>query len=115
MGHAGALVPGRKRAEADDDRRVDPSQGLEVAGWPHPKHQAGHTRGAVVRGDGVEHVRCARSNGFHRMGLLGAGSMSPLDRVIGRHAPYATSHDALDEDSGAQEDKCAMSAPARRK
>jgi multimeric flavodoxin WrbA len=38
------------------------------------------------------------------MGLIDAGERSQLDRMLGYYAPYATSHDALDADTGLQEE-----------
>ena len=38
------------------------------------------------------------------MVLIDAGPMSRLDRFIGYYEPYATSHEALDRDTGAQEE-----------
>ena len=38
------------------------------------------------------------------MGLIDAGAQAKLDRYIGYYQPYATSHDALDADSGVQEE-----------
>jgi hypothetical protein len=38
------------------------------------------------------------------MGLIDAGDRSQLDRMLGYYAPYATSHEALDSDTGLQEE-----------
>ena len=38
------------------------------------------------------------------MGLIGAGHLSQIGRYIGYMEPYATSHDALDEDDAVQEE-----------
>ena len=38
------------------------------------------------------------------MGLIDAGSRARLDRYIGYWKPYATSHDALDEDHAVREE-----------
>ena len=38
------------------------------------------------------------------MGLIDAGATSRLDRYIGYYEPYATSHDALDNDDGVQQE-----------
>ena len=38
------------------------------------------------------------------MDLIDAGPQSRLDRFIGYYAPYATSHQALDEDTGVQQE-----------
>jgi multimeric flavodoxin WrbA len=86
----------------------DPAQAntLELAGWPYPKHLAGRAYGVVVHGDvaGIEGVRHALCDWLDWMGLIDAGPQSRLDRFIGYYEPYATSHDALDEDSGVQQE-----------
>jgi multimeric flavodoxin WrbA len=82
------------------------AKALELAGWPYPKHLAGRAYGLVVHGDvaGIESVRRALADWLEWMGLIGSGNMSRLDRYIGYYQPYATSHDALDGDSGLHEE-----------
>jgi multimeric flavodoxin WrbA len=82
------------------------AKALELAGWPYPKHLAGRTYGLVVHGDvsGVENVRRALADWLNWMGLIPAGERSQLDRMLGYYAPYATSHEALDADTGLQEE-----------
>ena len=79
---------------------------IELAGWPYPKHLAGRVYGLVVHGDvaGVENQRRNLSDWLDWMGLIDAGSKARLDRYIGYYAPYATSHEALDRDTGVQEE-----------
>jgi multimeric flavodoxin WrbA len=74
---------------------------IELAGWSYPKHLAGRTYGLVVHGDvaAAESVRRALDDWLDWMGLIAAGSTALLDRYIGYYEPYATSHDALDEDA----------------
>ena len=38
------------------------------------------------------------------MGLIDAGFNARLDRMLGYYEPYATSHEALDRDTGLQEE-----------
>jgi len=82
------------------------AKALELAGWPYPKHLAGRAYGVVVHGDvaGIESVRRALCDWLDWMGLLDAGAMSRIDRFIGYYEPYATSHEALDRDTGVQEE-----------
>jgi multimeric flavodoxin WrbA len=82
------------------------AKAIELDGWPYPKHLAGRTYGVVVHGDvaGIEGVRRGLCDWLDWMGLIDAGPMARLDRFIGYYAPYATSHDALDEDSGVQQE-----------
>jgi multimeric flavodoxin WrbA len=82
------------------------AKALELAGWPYPKHLADRAYGVVVHGDvaGIEGVRRALCDWLDWMGLIDAGPMSRLDRFIGYYEPYATSHDALDEDRGVQQE-----------
>ena len=86
---------GKKPAEA---------KALELAGWPFPKHLAGRVYGVVVHGDvaGIEGQRRSLSDWLDWMGLIGAGTQATLDRFIGYYAPYATSHEALDQDHAVQ-------------
>jgi multimeric flavodoxin WrbA len=86
----------------------DPSRAkaIENAGWSYPRHLAGRVFSLVVHGDavGVEAV----ANGLHGwltdMGLIEAGHQSQLGRYIGYMQPYATSHEALDEDQAIQDE-----------
>jgi multimeric flavodoxin WrbA len=87
-------------------KNPEKAKALELQGWDYPKHLAGRAYGVVVHGDvaGVEAVRRALSDWLDWMGLIDAGAMSRMDRYIGYYEPYATSHDALDADTGVQEE-----------
>ncbi len=88
---------GKKAAEA---------KALEMAGWPYPQHLAGRLFSVVVHGDygGAETVREAIAGWLRDTGLIEAGRLSQLDRMIGYMEPYATSHDALDRDTALHEE-----------
>ncbi len=79
---------------------------LELAGWDYPKHLDKRVFGLVVHGDvaGIEGVRRSLTDWLEWMGLVDAGATSKLDRYIGYYKPYATSHDALDDDHEMQEE-----------
>lgn len=79
---------------------------LELDGWPYPRHLAGRAFSVVVHGDaaGVDAVRNALAGWLSDMGLIDAGHKSQLGAYVGYMEPYATSHDALDRDSGVQEE-----------
>lgn len=79
---------------------------LEMAGWDYPKHLAGRAYGLVVHGDvaGVGDARRALSDWLDWMGFIDAGTPSRLERYIGYYEPYATSHEALDNDQAMQEE-----------
>lgn len=79
---------------------------LELAGWPYPRHLAGRVFGVIVHGDsiGAETVRRGLSDWLTDMHLESAGSSAELDRYIGYWEPYATSHEALDQDRAIQEE-----------
>lgn len=47
----------------------------------------------------AEAVRRALGDWLDWMGMVAAGSTALLDRYIDYYGPYATSHDALDEDA----------------
>jgi multimeric flavodoxin WrbA len=82
------------------------AKAIELEGWDYPKHLAGRAYGVVVHGDvaGIESVRRALSDWLDWMGFVDAGDMARVDRMIGYYEPYATSHDALDRDTGVQEE-----------
>ena len=87
-------------------KKPDEAKALELKGWNYPKHLAGRTYGVVVHGDvaGVGSTRRALCDWLDWMGLIDAGNQARLDRYIGYYEPYATSHDALDADTGVQEE-----------
>ena len=87
-------------------KKADEAQAIELKGWDYPKHMAGRAYGVVVHGDvaGVENLRRNLCDWLDWMGLVDAGVQARLDRYIGYYAPYATSHDALDDDTGVQEE-----------
>ena len=87
-------------------KKADEAKAIELKGWAYPKHLAGRAYGLVVHGDvaGVESLRRNLSDWLDWMGLLDAGSQARLDRYLGYYGPYATSHDALDQDTGLQEE-----------
>ncbi len=82
------------------------AKALELAGWPYPKHLAGRAYGVFVHGDvdGIEALRRSLCDWLDWMGLVSAGHHAETNRYIGYWAPYATSHDALDEDGAVQEE-----------
>ena len=88
---------GKKAAEA---------KALELQGWPYPRHLAGRLFGIVVHGDaaGAETLRRSLSDWLTDMHLISAGGLAETDGYIGYMEPYATSHQALDEDQGMQEE-----------
>jgi multimeric flavodoxin WrbA len=87
-------------------KHPEEAKALELAGWPYPKHLAGRVYGLVVHGDvgGVDGVRRALADWLDWMGLVDAGAAAKLERYIGYYEPYATSHQALDRDTGLQEE-----------
>ncbi|HET9621958.1 MAG TPA: flavodoxin family protein [Kofleriaceae bacterium] len=76
------------------------AKAMELAGWPYPRHLEGRTFGIVVHGDtqGAEALRRNLHDWLCDMALEPAGPLAELDRYIGYYEPYATSHDALDDD-----------------
>ncbi len=79
---------------------------LEMKGWDYPRHLAGRAFSIVVHGDaaGAETLRRILVDWLKDMGLVSAGHAAELDRYVGYFEPYATSHDALDEDRAFQEE-----------
>ncbi len=87
-------------------KKADKAKALEMAGWDYPQHLAGRAYGLVVHGDvaGIEGQRRALSDWLDWMGFIDAGGQARLDRHIGYFEPYATSHDALDQDLALQDE-----------
>jgi multimeric flavodoxin WrbA len=79
---------------------------LEMKGWDYPLHLAGRAFAVVVHGDtaGAETLRRILVDWLKDMGLVSAGHAAELDRYVGYHEPYATSHEALDRDRALQEE-----------
>ena len=88
---------GKKAAEAKE---------LELKGWPFPRHLAGRYFGLVIHGDsvGAETLRQSIANWLTEMSLISAGRMAEAEGYIGYMEPYATSHQALDDDNGFQQE-----------
>ena len=87
-------------------KKPDKAKALEMAGWDYPQHLAGRAYGVVVHGDvaGIEGSRRSLCDWLDWMGFIDAGAQARLDRYIGYYAPYATSHEALDQDTAVQDE-----------
>ena len=83
---------------------VQEAKALELQGWHYPRHLAGRVFSVVVHGDtvGAETLRRSLSDWLTDMRLLPATPQGGIDRYVGYYEPYATSHDALDEDAAVQ-------------
>jgi multimeric flavodoxin WrbA len=79
---------------------------LELEGWPYPRHLAGRAFAVVVHGDaeGAGTLRRSLTDWLLDMELIQAGNAATLDRYIGYYEPYATSHQALDEDQAVMDE-----------
>lgn len=97
---------GNPDPSATHGKNAEEAKDLELRGWSYPQHLAGRTFGVVVHGDvaGTESVRRSLSDWLAWAGLVDAGTYTKLDRMIGYYEPYATSHEALDEDEALQEE-----------
>jgi multimeric flavodoxin WrbA len=82
------------------------AKALELAGWSYPRHLAGRAFAVVVHGDaaGVDTLRRSLVDWLSDMELIQAGRAAAIDRYVGYYEPYATSHEALDEDFAVQEE-----------
>jgi hypothetical protein len=85
-------------------KKVEEAKALELNGWHYPRHLAGRVFSIVVHGDtvGAETLRRSLSDWLTDMKLLPAMAQGGIDRYIGYYEPYATSHDALDQDADIQ-------------
>jgi len=79
---------------------AEKAKAIELRGWSYPKHLAGRVYGVAVHGDtaDVEAVLAALTGWLDWTGFISAGPQSQLARYIGYFEPYATSHQALDQD-----------------
>ena len=82
-------------------KRPEEAKALELEGWSYPRHLAGRAFGVIVHGDaaGVDSLTNALSSWLSDMRLIRAEPGGVLGRYIGYYQPYATSHDALDQDA----------------
>jgi multimeric flavodoxin WrbA len=82
------------------------AKALELAGWPYPRHLAGRIFSVVVHGDtvGAETLRRSLSDWASDLHMVSAGAKGELDGYIGYFEPYATSHEALDDDTAFQKE-----------
>src|SRR5262245_5426893 len=87
-------------------KNPEKAKALELGGWSYPRHLAGRVFSVVVHGDtvGAETLRRSLSDWLSDMKLIPAVREGGIDRYIGYYGPYATSHDALDEDADPQEE-----------
>jgi multimeric flavodoxin WrbA len=79
---------------------------LELNDWPYPRHLKGRAYSVVVHGDaaGAQTLRRSLGDWLSDMQLVSAGHSANIDRYVGYYEPYATSHDALDEDAAIHEE-----------
>jgi multimeric flavodoxin WrbA len=87
-------------------KRVAEAKALELKGWDYPRHLSGRAFAVFVHADtgGAGTLRRSLTDWLRDMDLIEAGNAGIQDRYIGYYEPYATSHDALDEDTDVQED-----------
>jgi multimeric flavodoxin WrbA len=87
-------------------KKPEEAKALELRGWPYPRHLAGRHFGVVTHGDsiGAETVRRSLVDWLTDMSLISAGGTAETDGYIGYMKPYATAHEALDEDKAFQEE-----------
>jgi multimeric flavodoxin WrbA len=87
-------------------KTVTEAKALELRGWHYPRHLAGRVFAVVVHGDavGAETLRRSLADWLTDMKLLPAMPQGGIDRYIGYYEPYATSHDALDQDTAVQDE-----------
>ena len=87
-------------------KKAEEAKALELNGWPYPRHLAGRHFGIVAHGDsvGAETLRRSLSDWLTDMHLISAGGLGETDGYVGYMEPYATSHQALDQDTAFQEE-----------
>ncbi|MET0534042.1 MAG: NAD(P)H-dependent oxidoreductase [Steroidobacter sp.] len=82
------------------------AKAIELQGWDYPRHLAGRAFSVIVHGDaaGGETLRRNLHDWLSDMKLIPASHAAHLDRYIGYYEPYATSHEALDQDEAIQQE-----------
>lgn len=87
-------------------KEVKEAKRAELKGWDYPRHLKGRLFSVVVHGDseGAENVRRSLADWMRSIHMESAGADAELDRYIGYWKPYATSHDALDQDTAIQDE-----------
>jgi multimeric flavodoxin WrbA len=87
-------------------KKADEAKALELEGWPYPRHLDGRHFGVVVHGDsaGAETLRRSLVDWLTDMSLVEASRTAEVDGYVGYMEPYATSHQALDNDENFQEE-----------
>ena len=87
-------------------KKVEEAKALELKGWHYPRHLAGRVFAVFVHGDtvGAETLRRSLTDWLTDMELIPAIPQGGIDRYIGYYGPYATSHEALDEDRAVQQE-----------
>ena len=87
-------------------KKVEEAKALELKGWPYPRHLEGRHFGIVVHGDsaGAETLRRSLTDWLTDMSLVQSSRTAEVDGYVGYMEPYATSHEALDNDTDFQEE-----------
>jgi multimeric flavodoxin WrbA len=87
-------------------KKAEDAKKIELAGWNYPRHLEGRSYAVVVHGDsaGAENLRRSLSDWLNDMHVVEAAGAACFDRYIGYFEPYATSHDALDQDAAIQQE-----------
>jgi len=82
------------------------AKALELKGWDYPRHLAGRSFAVVVHRDSArtEGLRRSLVDWLNDMHLVHAGTDSCFDRFIDYYGPYASSHEAFDEDRALHEE-----------
>jgi len=79
---------------------------LELDGWDYPRHLKGRCFSVVVHGDtmGVDDAKKTLCDWLEEMELISVGNYGTIGRYIGYFGPYASSHEALDQDRPIQQE-----------
>lgn len=79
---------------------------MELNNWEYPRHLKGRVFSVIVHGDatGVDQLKNALSDWLEEMELIPVTNFGNFARYIGYFGPYATSHEALDQDPNMMDD-----------
>lgn len=81
-------------------KKAELAKKIELEGWHYPRHLKGRVFSVVVHGDtvGANELKNSLTEWLSEMELISAGANANFARYVGYMEPYATSHEALDND-----------------
>ena len=91
---------GNEDPTSTQGKKAELAKEIELKGWHYPRHLKGRVFSVVVHGDavGANELKNSLSEWLSEMEMISAGANANFARYVGYMEPYATSHQALDQD-----------------